>query len=243
LSSAGAARLRREQGELGVAERYLIRAASLSSGAGAAAGNGGDEAGGGRARAVGCTPTEDWLALTEFYSGCWPPSARAADSLVRECSVVRYQERFRGGTTRRRFGKRPKFKIIRLPFSRPPSAPRPNTKNCFRKALIGLDWRTLETHGRQAQPPMRACIATTGAPRRAANSASTSSLSTSEKVHPSAATLLELGRFELLRNRSVGRASVLFKACLDESPWHASAKVGWGGDDLAGSSRRKVSSC
>ena len=65
-----------------MAERYLTRAASLSSGSGAA--RKGGEAGWGCAR-VGCLdgPAEDWLALTKFYSEWWPPSARAADALVR----------------------------------------------------------------------------------------------------------------------------------------------------------------
>lgn len=66
-----------------MAERYLTRAASLSSGAGAI-GKGGEATGGVRARAAGCGPAEDWLALMEFYSGWWPPSARAAEASVRD---------------------------------------------------------------------------------------------------------------------------------------------------------------
>ncbi len=124
----------------------------------------------------------------------------------------------------------PAATFIWMPFPPPPWRRIGSiTKTCFRKALVSLNWRTVETHGRPAQPPSRACIDTAGAPRRATYSASKSPLSTSEKTRPSAATLLELGRFELLQSRSVRRASALFKACLDESPWHAAAGVGGGG--------------
>lgn len=42
---------------------------------------------------------------------------------------------------------------------------------------------------------------------------------------PSAGVLLALGRFELLYNRDAERASMFFKACVDNNPWHASGKV------------------
>lgn len=65
-----------------MAERYLTRAASLSSG-----GGGGSTAKVGEWRATGTGlgrgPAQDWLALSEFYSERWTKSARAADALVR----------------------------------------------------------------------------------------------------------------------------------------------------------------
>lgn len=58
-----------------MAERYLKRATTV------AAGKAGEE----RARGVGVEvgPAEDWVALMKLYSERWPPSARAADALVR----------------------------------------------------------------------------------------------------------------------------------------------------------------
>lgn len=72
------------QGELGVAERYLTRATSVSSGSGIAA-KGGE--GKGRREGVGDGDgrAEDWLALLEFYSEMCPPSsARVSNALVRK---------------------------------------------------------------------------------------------------------------------------------------------------------------
>lgn len=59
-----------EQGELDVAERYLTRAAALSSGT-----TRGLEGSGQRA--------SDWVALMKFMSEKRPPSTRAADAMVR----------------------------------------------------------------------------------------------------------------------------------------------------------------
>lgn len=73
------------QGELGVAERYLTRATSVSSGSGTAAKGKGE--GRGRRDGVGDGdgPADDWLALLEFYlEMCPPSSARASDALVRK---------------------------------------------------------------------------------------------------------------------------------------------------------------
>lgn len=69
-----------EQGELGVAERYLVRAASLSSASATAV-----KAAERRTTGIGlgCEPAKDWLALTEFYSKSWTNSARETDALVR----------------------------------------------------------------------------------------------------------------------------------------------------------------
>lgn len=84
------------KGELGVAERYLMRAASVSSGGGGAATKGGE--GRGRRDGVGVGvgvrdgdgPAQDWLALSEFYSEIRPPSsARASDALVRKKKTER----------------------------------------------------------------------------------------------------------------------------------------------------------
>ena len=62
-----------------MAERYLTRAASLSSGGGTA------KVGEWRATGTGLGrgPAQDWLALSEFYSERWTKWARAADALVR----------------------------------------------------------------------------------------------------------------------------------------------------------------
>lgn len=86
-------------------------------------------------------------------------------------------------------------------------------QNCFRKALACLDWKNPE-QGIAPAPSQAVSYGTTTA---------VSSSLTDSRV--SAKNLLELGRFELLRNRCVRRASAFFKACLAGSPWHASAKV------------------
>lgn len=101
---------------------------------------------------------------------------------------------------------------------------------CFRKALNHMDWRSLEYHTRVAETTALPCLDITGRPKTRAEPPCSSPLPSTGKAglgKPSADTLLELGRFELLQNRSVRRALGLFKACLKESPWHASAKVGW----------------
>ncbi|CAN0315017.1 unnamed protein product, partial [Ectocarpus sp. 12 AP-2014] len=110
---------------------------------------------------------------------------------------------------------------------RTPSAARTtDTLTCFRKVLSCLDWTNLE-HQRVTQSQPRKATAT-AAPQRGMDSTTSpqSSSETSDKSwQPRAETLLELGRFELLHNRSVKRASAFFRACLRENPWHASAKV------------------
>lgn len=61
-----------KQGELDVAERYLKRAASVSTGpARSGRGGGGEE------------QASNWIALMEFLSERRPPSTRAADAAVR----------------------------------------------------------------------------------------------------------------------------------------------------------------
>ncbi|CAN0363269.1 unnamed protein product, partial [Ectocarpus sp. 12 AP-2014] len=108
----------------------------------------------------------------------------------------------------------------------PSSARATDTLTCFRKVLSCLDWTNLE-HQRAAQPLPRKATATAG-PRRGVGSASSppsSSEAFDKSWQPRAETLLELGRFELLHNQSVKRASAFFRACLRENPWHASAKV------------------
>eukprot|EP00903_Cladosiphon_okamuranus_P013005 g12134.t2 len=165
LSTYG--KLAARTGELGVAEKYLTRAASLASGNGTAA-----QSAEWRKRTA-----EDWIALSEFYSECWPQSARAADALA-----------------------------------------------CFRKALNYLDWRSLEYHSPVPETTTFPSLDITHLEETRAGPPS-SSPSTDGLWKPSAAALLGLGRFELLQNRSVKRALSLFKACLNKSPWHASAKV------------------
>lgn len=68
-----------EQDELGVAERYLTRAATLPSGSSTA--NNSEW----RTRGImaGYGPAEDWVALMKFHSERWARSDRAADALVR----------------------------------------------------------------------------------------------------------------------------------------------------------------
>lgn len=91
-----------------------------------------------------------------------------------------------------------------------------------------MEWRKLESHPRAAEQTAPPCFVTTDPSKTTAEPPSSSSPSSMEKAgsgKPSADTLLELGRFELLHNRSVRRAMGLFKVCLKESPWHASAKV------------------
>lgn len=123
-------------------------------------------------------------------------------------------------------GVRPTSRLTML-LTPTPSAPPPpvryllpcfsKLKVCFRKALNCLDWKKQEHHQRLAQSgPKRA---TDGPPLPPSRTEKT------ESRRRGAATLLQLGRFELLQNRSVRRASAFFKACLQESPWHASAQV------------------
>ena len=106
----------------------------------------------------------------------------------------------------------------------PPPRARCNLKACFRKALNCLDWRRLENNPRTVP-----CTIVDDAFRE--NTEESPCLSPPPSMgkvgsrEPSADTLFELGRFELLENRSAMRALGFFKACLKESPWHASAKV------------------
>lgn len=103
-------------------------------------------------------------------------------------------------------------------------------KACFRKALSCLPWRRLEHHPHAAEQSALPSVVIADPAKKAVAPPCSSSPPSMEKAgpgRPTADTLLELGRFELLKNRSVGRAMGLFKACLEESPWHASAKVRW----------------
>ncbi|CBN79766.1 conserved unknown protein [Ectocarpus siliculosus] len=108
----------------------------------------------------------------------------------------------------------------------PSSARATDTLTCFRKVLSCLDWTNLEQQ-RVAQSLPRKATAT-AAPQGGVDS-TTSPQSSSETFdkswQPRGEILLELGRFELVHNRSIKRASAFFRACLRESPWHASAKV------------------
>lgn len=118
--------------------------------------------------------------------------------------------------------------LLRVP---PPPRSRAdgNPKVCFRKALNCLDWRRLEYHQRSAEHCLLPSLALTDPLKKPEPplSCSPSSMEKASAGKPSTDTLLELGRFEFLHNRSVRRALGFFKACIKQSPWHASAKVRW----------------
>ncbi|CAM9194124.1 unnamed protein product, partial [Scytosiphon promiscuus] len=160
-------------GELAVAERYIMRATTVSSRK-CTTGKGGQE----RARGLGVEvgPAEDWVALMKLYPMGWATSARGADEALA----------------------------------------------CFRKALSCLASKNLENQRKTKSP---SSCATTAAASVACPSASSTMETPERSTQPSAETLLELGRFELLRNRCVSRAAAFFKACLQASPRHASAKL------------------
>lgn len=103
------------------------------------------------------------------------------------------------------------YKIIENRHALVPSQP---IQNCFRKALVFLNWTTT---GGASTPTLARGVPTVDTP--------TASSAVMTSPRPSASDTLALGRFELLVNRNVERATAFFQACVEINRWHASGKV------------------